>query len=92
VHPVLPRSDERESEAARARFFEKDPVLFEKHPKRYPDLFVAEGNYLKIDGFWEAFHHGVERYRARIDISALIDDARVRRDSIPEWMRRQANA
>jgi GT2 family glycosyltransferase len=86
VHPVLPRSDERESSRERARFFEKDPVLLEKHPRRYPDLFVAEANYLKMEGFWDAFHRGMIRYHARIDASVLVGDPRVVSSSLPTWL------
>jgi glycosyltransferase involved in cell wall biosynthesis len=86
IHPVLPRSEERESAEERARFFEKDPLLFEKHPRRYLDLFVAEGNYLKIDGFWAAFERGIERYGLRIEPTAFLRDARVVVDALPAWI------
>jgi hypothetical protein len=86
VHPVLPRSHPRESAEARGLYFEKDPVLFEKHPRRYPDLFVAEGNYAKIPGFWDAFRRGLEKYEARIDAAALVTDPRVEREAIPRWL------
>ncbi len=86
IHPVLTRSDERESAQERAWFFEKDPVLLEKHPKRYPDLFVAEANYLKIEGFWDAFRRGVEKYRVHLDACTLLRDERVQRNALPDWL------
>lgn len=39
-HPALPRSEERESAMTRARFFEKDALLYQKHPTRYRELFL----------------------------------------------------
>jgi glycosyltransferase involved in cell wall biosynthesis len=44
-HPAQPRSLDRESVETRARFFEKDAVLFRKHPQRYKELFFRERQY-----------------------------------------------
>lgn len=91
VHPVVPRSDPRESAMERASFFEKDPILFEKHPQLYVDLFVAEGNYYKIEGFWKAFYRGVAKYDARIDAGMIVGDERVDIDALPGWLRKMAD-
>lgn len=90
VHPVMPRSDPRESAATRVRFFEKDPVLFEKHPSRYPGLFIAEGHYRKTAGFWEAFRHGIEKYAVEIPAAGLLEHDLVDGDAIPDWFRELA--
>jgi glycosyltransferase involved in cell wall biosynthesis len=66
-HPAQPRSVERESEGARARFFEKDALLFGKHPSRYRHLFKMEGHWLKTKDFWEHFLRGGRKYG--IDLS-----------------------
>jgi GT2 family glycosyltransferase len=61
-HPAQPRSIERESSRARAHFFEKDALLYAKHPERYRRLFDAEGHWKKTPGFWEHFLRGGQRY------------------------------
>ena len=47
---------------ARAHFFEKDALLYAKHPERYRRLFEAEGHWKKTPGFWEHFRRGGEKY------------------------------
>jgi GT2 family glycosyltransferase len=66
-HPAHPRSIERESQAARARFFEKDALLNSKHPDRYKELFLAESHWKNTLGFWEHFLRGHEKYRVELD-------------------------
>jgi GT2 family glycosyltransferase len=61
-HPAQPRSIARESAQARARFFEKDALLYAKHPERYLRLFAAEGHWKKTPGFWEHFRRGGAKY------------------------------
>ena len=61
-HPAQPRSIERESLSARARFFEKDALLFGKHPSRYLQLFKMEGHWTRTHGFWEHFLRGGRKY------------------------------
>lgn len=73
-HPAQPRSIERESQAARARFFVKDALLWQKHPERYRDLFIAEGHFLHSPGFKEALLEGF----ASIGMV---------REDLPDWMR-----
>jgi glycosyltransferase involved in cell wall biosynthesis/2-polyprenyl-3-methyl-5-hydroxy-6-metoxy-1,4-benzoquinol methylase/GT2 family glycosyltransferase len=68
-HPAQPRSIERESEAARARFFEKDALLLAKHPRRYRELFEREGHGHKTPGFWENFERGAVKYG--VDVSGF---------------------
>jgi hypothetical protein len=72
--------------AGRVRGFEKDPVLFEKHPARYPGLFAAEGHYRSTPGFWDAFREGVEKYGARPPAAALATHAQVDRTLLPDWL------
>jgi glycosyltransferase involved in cell wall biosynthesis len=61
-HPAQPRAIERESLSARARFFEKDALLFGKHPSRYLELFKMEGHWKRSQGFWEHFLRGGKKY------------------------------
>jgi glycosyltransferase involved in cell wall biosynthesis len=61
-HPAQPRSIERESSISRARFFEKDALLFGKHPSRYRELFKMEGHWMRTKGFWEHFLRGGRKY------------------------------
>jgi len=52
-HPALPRSEERESAATRAKFFEKDALLYKKHPERYRELFFIECQFEHTPAFIE---------------------------------------
>lgn len=52
-HPAQPRSNERESAAERVRFFQKDALLFRKHPEKYRQLFMAERHFEQTPGFRE---------------------------------------
>lgn len=62
-HPAQPRNLERESQAARAVFFEKDALLLKKHPKKYQELFLVEAHYALTQGFWSNFRRGMTFYR-----------------------------
>lgn len=73
-HPAQPRATERESLAARTRFFVKDALLWRKHPERYRTLFLAEGHFLSTPGFKDALLAGFA--------GIGMDEA-----DIPEWMR-----
>jgi glycosyltransferase involved in cell wall biosynthesis len=66
-HPPHPRSLEREAQATRARFFEKDALLLKKHPDRYKALFLMEGHYRQTAGFREHFMRGSVKYGVPID-------------------------
>lgn len=57
-HPAQPRSEERESITARSAFFKKDALLYQKHPRRYRELFLMERQYAKIPGFIENLEAG----------------------------------
>ena len=57
-HPAQKRDIERESHEARAHFFEKDALLFQKHPKRYKVLFEFERHYARTVGFAENLLRG----------------------------------
>lgn len=69
-HPAQRRNIERESQAERNRFFEKDALLLRKHPEKYRQLFFMEGHYRKTQGFWANLSRGFELYGV----------------SPPEWM------
>jgi glycosyltransferase involved in cell wall biosynthesis len=66
-HPAHPRTVEREALRERVRFFEKDALLFKKHPERYRTLFLREGHYLTTEGFHEHFRRGALKYGVKID-------------------------
>jgi glycosyltransferase involved in cell wall biosynthesis len=70
-HPAQPRSIERESDSSRARFFEKDALLFRKHPSRYRHLFKMENHWMKTKDFWEHFLRGGKKYG--VDLSDFHD-------------------
>lgn len=60
-HPAQPRDLERESHEARAHFFEKDALLFQKHPERYKVLFEFERHYERSVGFSQHLLRGFEQ-------------------------------
>jgi glycosyltransferase involved in cell wall biosynthesis len=66
-HPAHARSIEREALSERVRFFEKDALLFKKHPDRYRTLFLREAHYLNTKGFQEHFRRGALKYGVKID-------------------------
>ncbi|WP_342239028.1 glycosyltransferase [Inquilinus sp. OTU3971] len=61
-HPPHPRSVERESLAERSRFFEKDALLYRKHPSRYLQLFWRECQWRHNPFFWAYLRRGAEKY------------------------------
>lgn len=61
LHPAQQRDIERESHQARAHFFEKDALLYEKHPQRYQVLFEFERHYEGSFGFAEHLLRGFEK-------------------------------
>ena len=60
-HPPHRRDIARESISTRNRFFEKDPLLFKKHPEKAICLFRQEGHYLKQE-YWDAVQRGCRKY------------------------------
>jgi hypothetical protein len=64
-HPAHRRDIARESSAERNKFFEKDALLYKKHPERYRDLFLAEGHWRSTPGFLEHFLLGMTKYDVR---------------------------
>lgn len=66
-HPPHKRQIQRESQAERCRFFEKDVLLLKKHPQKYMELFLLENHWRNTPGFWENFIEGAKKYG--IDIS-----------------------
>lgn len=77
-HPAQPRSVERESLAARTKFFCKDALLWRKHPDRYRQLFLAEGHFQTTPGFREAILGG-------------FDSIGIRPENVPAWMMERLN-
>lgn len=61
-HPAQPRELERESLETRNTFFEKDALLFKKHPERYRQLFFAENHFSTTPGFLDNLRNGFIRY------------------------------
>jgi FkbM family methyltransferase len=71
LHPAQPRAVQRESSESRTRFFEYDPLLFQKHPERYLQLLRAERHYARTPGFWEHFMRGMVRHRVDVPVEEL---------------------
>lgn len=71
-HPPQPRNIERESSSARARFFENDALLLEKHPLRYKTLFMSERHWEKTPGFWENFLRGAKKYGVEMNCNVSV--------------------
>lgn len=69
-HPAQPRNLHRESASERARFFEKDALLYKKHPEKYRELFIKERHYQCTPGF----------------TSNLLEGFNLREISPPLWM------
>ena len=61
-HPALPRTNERESAVTRAKFFEKDALLYKKHPDRYKELFFMEHQFDHTPGFSENLKAGFDKH------------------------------
>lgn len=57
-HPAQPRSHQRESALERAKFFQKDALLYRKHPDKYRGLFMAERHDEQTLGFRENLEKG----------------------------------
>lgn len=73
-HPPQHRGEERESAAARDRFFVKDALLYRKHPARFIDLIQREGHLRSNANYLRYLLEGLERYRVEPgqDLLALI--------------------
>jgi hypothetical protein len=67
-HPAQPRRKERESAVERAKFFQKDALLFRKHPDRYQGLFMAERHYERTPGFRENLIKGFENTSEKMPV------------------------
>ena len=57
-HPAQPRAIERESAGVRGRFFQKDALLYKKHPARYRQLFFSERHFTNTPEFQENLLEG----------------------------------
>lgn len=67
LHPALPRNKERESLKERSKFFEKDALLYQKHPERYKELFLAEKHWERTPYFCEHFIRGHKIYEVPLN-------------------------
>lgn len=65
-HPAQPRALERESAGARAKFFQKDALLYQKHPEFYRNLFFAESHFLNTIGFGDNLIIGFKDNNIRV--------------------------
>ena len=66
-HPAQSRTIERESAGERARFFQKDALLYKKHPARYRQLFFGERHFFKkTPGFQENLLEGFKASGIRV--------------------------
>jgi glycosyltransferase involved in cell wall biosynthesis len=83
-HPPHRVEIERESPAERAKMFSVDPILFERHPRRYIDLACREGHYRNMIGFWQHFVRGLTEYESHPPVHELL---RRLRDYDPDWWR-----
>ncbi|MBW9432343.1 glycosyltransferase [Atlantibacter hermannii] len=75
-HPAQLRSKERESASSRARFFQKDVLLYRKHPEKYQELFLQERHYVITSGFKEN----------------LLLGFKIENEPVPQWMAELLNA
>lgn len=71
LHPAHRRDMQRESRDARSKFFEYDPLLMHKHPKRYLQLLKTEAHYAQAPGFWEHFMRGMLKHKVEIPVEDL---------------------
>ena len=71
LHPAPLRDTDRESSERRARYFEYDPILFQKHPDRYLQLLNGEKHYEQTPGFWEHFMRGMLRHGIDVPVEHL---------------------
>ena len=59
-HPAQSRDDHRESSAERGRFFEKDALLYKKHPDKYRELFFLEKHFQHTPEFIHNLRNGFQ--------------------------------
>jgi hypothetical protein len=67
THPAVSKDNSRDSDSERDRFFEKDALLYKKHPDKYKELFLFEAHYKNTPGFWPNFLKGAEKYEVTLD-------------------------
>lgn len=72
-HPAQPRRVERESLAARTRFFRNDAKLFAKHPEKYRELFFRECQFTHNSDFIPTVIEGLHELGYRDEM-------------IPDWI------
>ena len=76
-HPAQPRTKERESDTQRVKFFQKDALLYSKHPEQYRQLFMAERHFQKTPGFRENLLAGFEASGIQLPgwMSAMLNES-----------------
>lgn len=62
-HPAQPRSLDRESLRTRSQYFEKDALLYRKHPEQYRVLFFKEAQFDSNPYFSEFLASGFMKYK-----------------------------
>ncbi len=67
THPAQLKNSERDSDESRDRFFEKDALLYKKHPEKFKELFLFEQHYKNTPGYWPNFMAGLEKFRVTLD-------------------------
>jgi len=72
-HPAHKRTIVRESLYERNKFFEKDALLFQKHPKKYIELMHFEIHHIKTRNYWDHLLHGAKKHNVNIIDSELWD-------------------
>lgn len=84
-HPAQPRSKERESAAERVKFFQKDALLYSKHPEKYRQLFMAEGHFQHTMGFRENLLAGFEANGIELPcwLSAILGQSEAMEGALP---------
>lgn len=86
LHPSHLRTNERESEFERNKFFIQDPLLLQKHPELYVKLILKEGHYQK-EIYWKYFYLGMIRYNINFDyVSKVLKNGDMPRQYIPNWL------
>ncbi|MEB2416567.1 glycosyltransferase [Citrobacter sp. R-1.5.2] len=75
-HPAQSRAKERESLENRSNFFQKDVLLYRKHPEKYRELFLLEKHYSITRGFKENLILGFQKEN----------------EAVPKWMAELLNS
>jgi glycosyltransferase involved in cell wall biosynthesis/GT2 family glycosyltransferase len=72
-HPPHRRDVAREGHAERNTFFEKDALLFHKHPQRYRALMATEGHFRATNGFADHVRRGAAKYGVDLALDPRVE-------------------